>query len=161
MILVTVGTQLGFDRLIRAMDQLQPAIGIEFVAQIGSGRYRPKNMRALEKLSAEEFNALAGRAALIVSHAGVGTILAAQRLEKPIVIMPRLADRGEHRNDHQRATVKQLAGRRGIFVAEDEYGLPPAISKGLACGTVSHPDPPSIAGLISEISRFVSNDGPR
>ena len=36
---------------------------------------------------------------------------------KPLVLFPRLASLGEHRNDHQLATTAALAGRPGIAIA--------------------------------------------
>ena len=37
--------------------------------------------------------------------------------------MPRRAELGEHRNDHQRATAERFRDRKGIFVADDEETL--------------------------------------
>lgn len=158
MILVTVGMQLGFDRLIRAMDAIQPSIGIEFIAQTGHGRYLPRNMAARKSIPPQEFEELAARAALIVSHAGIGTILTAQRLHKPIALLPRRASLGEHRNDHQLATAKQLRDRRGIFVAKNESDLPGAISRGLATGAVEHGKSPTLALLKQAIRGFIEGD---
>jgi len=53
----------------------------------------------------------------------VGSILTARDLRKPIVVLPRRAHLGEHRNDHQWATVKHLSQDVGIVVAEDEDAL--------------------------------------
>lgn len=39
---------------------------------------------------------------------------------KPILIMPRRASLGEHRNDHQLATTRWMAERPGVSVAWDE-----------------------------------------
>ncbi|WFL75976.1 glycosyltransferase [Altererythrobacter arenosus] len=155
MILVTVGTQLGFDRLIRAMDAIQPGIGIEFVAQIGRGRFIPRRMDWAKTYSPADFEALTRRAALIVSHAGIGSVLAARRLGKPIVLLPRRATLREHRSDHQLATARQLADRKGIFVAIDERELPGAIARGLACGEVEHGHPPELLRLQAAVSGFI------
>lgn len=56
-------------------------------------------------------------ASVIVSHAGMGSILTALRYRRPIIIMPRKADLGEHRNDHQLATARWMAARPGVMVA--------------------------------------------
>ncbi|WP_379923405.1 glycosyltransferase [Erythrobacter sp. R86502] len=132
MIVVTVGMQLGFDRLIAAMDDLAPRLGMPVIAQTGKGDYRPRNMEARVKIAPAEFETLVEQARLIVSHAGIGTVLTAARCAKPIVLFPRRADLGEHRNDHQLATVRKLAGRPGILVAQDEAALADRISEGLA-----------------------------
>jgi UDP-N-acetylglucosamine transferase subunit ALG13 len=59
-----------------------------------------------------------------VAHAGMGSILTALEIGKPLVIMPRRAALGEHRNDHQLATAQRFAGRDGVAVAIDETELP-------------------------------------
>ncbi|MEO1220884.1 MAG: glycosyltransferase, partial [Pseudomonadota bacterium] len=115
MILVTVGMQLGFDRLIKAMDDLAPNLGIEVIAQIGRGEYQPQNMESRISIAPAEFAKLVERCRLIVAHAGIGTVLTAQRFQKPILLMPRRYDHGEHRNDHQVATVRHLQGRSGLL----------------------------------------------
>ena len=46
-------------------------------------------------------------AAAIVAHAGMGTILTALETGKRLLVMPRRAALGEHRNDHQLATVSR------------------------------------------------------
>ncbi len=134
MILVTVGTQLGFDRLIEAMDHLTPSLGTEVIAQTGKGTYRPQYMTAFEKIAPAEFEAQVGRAELLVSHAGIGSVLTAACYGKPIVLMPRRADLREHRNDHQMATVRKLAGRPGILIAQDETELAQRIAEARALG---------------------------
>jgi UDP-N-acetylglucosamine transferase subunit ALG13 len=42
---------------------------------------------------------------------------------KPLVILPRKAALGEHRNDHQMATARRFANRAGVTVAWDEIEL--------------------------------------
>lgn len=124
MILVTVGTQLPFDRLVKAMDAVAPTLDEPVVAQTGQGAYQPRHMQAQSSYSAMAFDQLAAEASLLVSHAGTGSILLAQRLQKPILLLARRAALGEHRNDHQLATAQQMAGRGGIYVAENETDIP-------------------------------------
>ena len=59
----------------------------------------------------------------IVAHAGMGTILSALELGKPLLVMPRVAALGEHRNDHQLATAKRFAETGHVAVAEDAEAL--------------------------------------
>ena len=70
-----------------------------------------------------EFRAKAQESDVIVAHAGMGSILTALELGKPIVVMPRRAHLGEHRNDHQWATANHLGHGLGIPVAADEAEL--------------------------------------
>ena len=59
---------------------------------------------------------------LIISHAGMGTIITSLLKEKPLLIMPRLAKYNEHRNDHQLATANRFK-KKGLCVAYDEPDL--------------------------------------
>lgn len=117
MILLTVGTQLPFDRFVRIVDEAAPSIATPIFAQIGDGEYVPRHMEAQSFLKPTEFDALLGKVSLIVSHAGIGTVVMAQKLRLPIILFPRSASLREHRNDHQFATVAVLEGRPGIHVA--------------------------------------------
>lgn len=130
MIFVTVGTQLGFDRLITAMDDWTAAQNgaVDVLAQIGESQLKPKAMRWSQSISPTEFNAAVAEAEIIVAHAGMGSVLTALELGKPLVLMPRRADLKEHRNDHQLATARWLVSRDGIFVAQDEHELPRVLS---------------------------------
>ncbi|OGS50798.1 MAG: glucuronosyltransferase [Erythrobacter sp. RIFCSPHIGHO2_12_FULL_63_10] len=131
MILVTVGLQLGFDRLIEAMDDIAPHLPAKVVAQIGAGSLVPRNMEFHRRLEPGRFMELVERARVVVGHAGVGTVLTAEKYRKPLIVFPRSSDLGEHRNDHQRATANALAGRPGISVAEDREQLEAALRSGL------------------------------
>lgn len=123
MIFATIGTQLPFERLIRALDALAPSLGRPVVAQIGRTAYEPINIDWHRFIPALEVDAFFERAEVVVAHAGIGTILSVLKYGKPIVLVPRRAALGEHRNDHQLATVAQLEGRPGLHVAHDEAEL--------------------------------------
>ena len=155
MILVTVGMQLGFDRLIKAMDDLAPALEIDVIAQTGKGDFQPRNMQARERIGPAEFEKLVEQSDLIVSHAGIGTVLTAQRFSTPIVLFPRRFEHGEHRNDHQVATAKNLDGRSGLLIAMDEAELPGAIAEGLAMKDAEAALSPTAKKLHEAIGRFI------
>lgn len=123
MILLTVGTQLPFDRLVRLVDDLAVDLGHAVFAQIGAGSYKPRNMKYAAFLRPAEFDELIREAPFLISHAGIGSLLAAQRHHKPIVLFPRRAELNEHRNDHQLATVRALDGGVGVYVARTEAEL--------------------------------------
>ncbi len=126
MIFVTVGTQLPFDRLISAIDDW--AAGhpeAKVFAQIGPGsKLVPNHIEYAEFVSPDRADQLFQQASVIISHAGMGSILTALKYRKPIVIMPRRANLGEHRNDHQWATAEYLGKSPGVSVAWSEEELP-------------------------------------
>ena len=123
MILATVGTQLPFPRLLEALDHIAGLHSLEIFAQTADPSWRAVNLQTTPHLKPEEFTARATRATLLVGHAGVGTLLTAKTLGKPLVMLPRRAELGEHRNDHQLATARSLKGVQGCYVAWDEQDL--------------------------------------
>jgi UDP-N-acetylglucosamine transferase subunit ALG13 len=124
-IFVTVGTQLAFDRLIDAVDAWAGgAPDREVFAQIGPSELQPRHIAYARFISPEDCAARMAAATAIVAHAGMGTILTALELGKPVLVMPRRAALGEHRNDHQLATAQRFADLGRIAVASDEHELP-------------------------------------
>lgn len=124
MILVTVGGQLPFDRLVRTVDEWAGATGRKDVfAQVGASDYRPRHVESEPFLEPGPFRERFARAGVIVSHAGMGTIIGALEAGKPILVLPRRAALGEQRNDHQLATAEHLRERPGVYVAMDEAEL--------------------------------------
>ncbi len=124
MIFVTVGTQLAFDRMISAIDEWAGSgCHDEVFAQIGDSLLTPRNIDWVPSLDQPTFKVRIRESSLIVSHAGMGTILMALELGKPLIVMPRRAELGEHRNDHQLATARELHQRGLITVADDAEDL--------------------------------------
>lgn len=146
MIFVTVGGELPFDRLIRAMDAWAAANPeTEILAQIGKGSFEPTRMRWVRKLSRADYAATMTGAEIVVAHAGVGSVVSAGELGKAIVVLPRLARLGEHRNDHQSDTVTLFALRPGVHVAEDETRLAERIA-------AARIEAPSISAKLSKVA---------
>ena len=129
MIFVTIGTMWPFERLIRAMDALAEADPqAEMLAQIGRGAFEPRHMRWVRLLDRESYAATVAVAELVVSHAGVGSVVTAGEHGKPIVVLPRKATWGEHTTDHQLETAAWLRDRPGVFVAAEAEDLPGCIA---------------------------------
>lgn len=124
MIFVTVGSDLPFVRLVRAVDEWALANNRSDVfAQIGETEWRPSYIAYSKFLEPEEFSLRVASATTVISHAGMGTILTALRAEKPILVMPRLLALREVRNEHQLATSRRLLDMGKIDVAFDEKEL--------------------------------------
>jgi UDP-N-acetylglucosamine transferase subunit ALG13 len=124
MIFVAVGTQLPFDRMVRTIDDWAGSHGQSDVfGQIGPSTYKPRHMEWREFIAAPEFRRRVAEAEVVIAHAGMGSIITALELGKPILVMPRRAALGEHRNDHQVATARQFLAQGRIQVAFDEQEL--------------------------------------
>lgn len=121
MIFVTVGTQLPFERLIRAVDGwAKNNPNIKIFAQIGPTEFQPSYIESVDFLTPNRADHIFREATIVVSHAGMGSILTALKYRKPILILPRKAALGECRNDHQLATAKRMGTRSGVTVAWSE-----------------------------------------
>ncbi len=126
MIFVTVGGQKSFDRLVDCVDAWAAERDLgrgEVLAQIGRTDRTPAHIDSVASLGPAEYRQAFLGADLVVAHAGMGTILTALDLGKPLLVMPRRAELGEHRNDHQLATARQLEELVQLAVAWDEAGL--------------------------------------
>lgn len=122
MIFLTVGQCEPFDRLVRVVDTWARENGREDVfAQVGQGgEYAPKHMNAVELLEPDEFRSKIDEADLVISHAGMGTILTVMQAGKPMLVMPRLVRFHETRNDHQVASAEAFRKKGSIATARDE-----------------------------------------
>ena len=140
---MTVGTILPFDRLAKALDEWAAAqtTAPELFAQVGELRtdsYRPRAFEWTERVSPTEFRARVAAADLVVTHAGIGTIITALTLATPVLMMPRRAALNEHVNDHQLETVKHLSDRSGVTLAMEAEELGPQL-EALLNGVTSLP----------------------
>lgn len=124
MIFVTVGTDLPFDRMMRVVDRWARETGRgDVFAQIGEGAWEPEFIPYSHFMEPSDFKRRFKEASLIISHAGMGTILSALLQSKPILVMPKLASLGEHRNEHQTATARKMRALAGVHAAFDENEL--------------------------------------
>jgi len=115
---------LPFDRLVRAVDNWCAERGRNDVfgqiADPGTGGYRPQHFEWTSFLEPARIQTCFEEADFVIAHAGMGSIITALTGAKPILILPRRAAFGEHRNDHQLATADHLGKRSGIQVALTE-----------------------------------------
>jgi UDP-N-acetylglucosamine transferase subunit ALG13 len=122
---VTVGTQFPFDRLVRTVDEWvgNSRGGVAAFAQVGPSIFTPRHMPFASFVSAGDCRREVQAATAVIAHAGMGSIITALEFGKPVIVMPRRADRGEHRNDHQLATARSLLAQGKVMVAMDEAHL--------------------------------------
>lgn len=160
MIFVTVGTDNPFDRLVTAVDQWAGQTGrTDVFAQIGRSSLRPRHIESIAFLEPQEFRHRFELASVVISHAGMGTILSALHYCKPLLVMPRRAALGEQRNDHQLATARHLRNLGKIAVASDETELIERLGQ-LDELFVREPiGPHAQPGLIAAIGEFIHGKG--
>lgn len=131
MIFVTVGTQkFQFNRLLRTIDNLieNKDIVDKVICQSGYSTYSPKNYKTINFMSQIEYNQYIKNCNLLITHAGVGTILEAKRISKPVIVVPRLEKYNEHVDDHQRQIASGFS-KKEIVLESDCSNLKKVIVK--------------------------------
>jgi UDP-N-acetylglucosamine transferase subunit ALG13 len=98
-IFVTVGSTYPFDRLIREVDGF--GSNFEVFAQIGESSIKPKNIKYKKILNNNQINKKIKWANIVISHAGMGSIIDLISLEKKFILLPRLKKFDEAIDDHQ------------------------------------------------------------
>lgn len=123
MILVILGTQdKPFTRLLEALDAQKKAGAIqdELIVQAGCTKLDTDSMKIFDLLPIDEFDALINDADVIITHAGVGSILSALKKGKKVIACARLAQYGEHTNDHQLQIQEEFA-RQGYLISCEDF----------------------------------------
>lgn len=158
-VFLTVGAQMPFDRLVRAMDAwAKDRPGHEILAQIGESEYVPSHVKWTKFLSPPEFDRAYDGADAIVGHAGIGTLFAALERGKPIVVMPRRADLRETRNDHQIATARRFEALAGVAVAWDPASLLARLERLDAAKPAFTWNAQARGGLVRRIAEFIDEE---
>ena len=119
MILVTLGTQdKKFKRLLDAVEKLD--IDEKIVAQIGSTDFKSEKMELHKFMSKDEFDNYMKEARIIITHAGVGTIIEGLKLHKKMIVSARKKEYKEHVSNHQEQILK-LFSEDGYILALDNF----------------------------------------
>ena len=145
-----------FDRMVRAVDNWAARqSSVKVFAQIGDSDYQPRSMEWVRLLEPDAYKQRFLEAELIVSHAGMGTVISAAEYGKPLLVLPRRGDLRETRNDHQVATAKWLEKLGGIRVAMDETMLEQALDERASITLPNTIDRVAPDGFIAEIRKFI------
>ena len=154
MIFVCIGSRdYQFNRLLKALDELVASgeITEEIFAQIGQSQYLPQHYSWERYLDSQTFRQYQQTADLVISHAGVGTLLSSLKMGKSVVAVPRYAKFGEHIDDHQTQIAEVLSGEGYLYQVKDMADLGKVIA--LARENPLHKEydrPSNIGSLIKE-----------
>ena len=106
-IFLTVGTQLPFPRLIKHFEQLALSNSSLIInAQISDDTQSYSGLNTYRYLSDLDYLSFFSGADLVVSHAGMGTVIQSLETCMPLIVVPRDHNLGEHRNSHQTDTAR-------------------------------------------------------
>lgn len=156
-IFIIVGTQEPFDRMIKAIDQWADKNHEHIIfAQISRANYKPKSFQYTDFIAPDLFDTRFKEADLIISHAGMGTIISALANGKPIIVMPRLAANHEHRNDHQLATAKSFEKLEFVKAVYSEQEMHDALESAQNLQAAKKIGPDASPELINAIKNFIT-----
>jgi len=121
MIFVTLGTQdKPFTRLLQKIDEeiRNGNIKDKVIVQGGCTKLNTKNMEIFNQVSQEKFEEYINNCDILLTHAGVGSIITGLKYNKKVVAVPRLAKYEEAANDHQIQLVENFS-QEGYILGVD------------------------------------------
>jgi beta-1,4-N-acetylglucosaminyltransferase len=151
LILVTVGTHnIGFDRLVKAMDELSAGLEEPVLIQYGSSTYVPDHAEHFQWATSERMQELIGQARVVISHAAAGSIISVLKAGKPLVVVPRSKKHGEVVDDHQFQLTRALVeSGKGTAVVDP---FPSVLQDAINAAVKLSPIQESAASLIAALN---------
>jgi beta-1,4-N-acetylglucosaminyltransferase len=158
MIFVTVGNHFqGFERLLEKVDEIAPRLSHEIVVQKGYSKYVPKNTKYFDFVPANTAVDYIRNSDLVVSHAGMGTLILCKEYRIPIIIFPRREKFKEHVNDHQMEIAQVLEKREdlNVHIVYEEDQLEEKIVEALGKREMAPQENRGRENLIRTITEFI------
>jgi UDP-N-acetylglucosamine--N-acetylmuramyl-(pentapeptide) pyrophosphoryl-undecaprenol N-acetylglucosamine transferase len=142
-VVVTLGTFKGtpFTRIARRLVEILPP-EVEVLWQTGATDVSELGIESVYALPERELSEAMREADVVVTHAGVGTALAAFEVGKCPVMAPRLAAHGEAVDDHQVQIATELAARDLAVMVDAEEITMDHLRAAAAKPVREPPDPP-------------------
>jgi UDP-N-acetylglucosamine transferase subunit ALG13 len=109
--------------LIKKVDEISKKIGDKIIIQKGNTQYEPKNCEYFDFTTRDKFENYVKNADIVITHAGVGSIITSLNYSKPTIVVPRRKKYNEHRNDHQMDITKELEKEGRILACYDVTNL--------------------------------------
>ena len=153
MIIVSTGTNGdAFDRLLEAAVRLETEE--DLLLQHGPSSIRRAGAKHVDYLSFAEYESLVEEAGVVITHAGVGSVLLALLHGKRPVLMPRLARFGEAVDDHQLDFASRLRDSGLAELAEDADSLQ-AVVDAMTAKDAS-PATPERMALVQDLGEYLA-----
>lgn len=134
LVFASVGTDFHqFDRLVDWLDRwaAERTHDVACLVQHGTSR-APQVVDGRDYLPYDDMMTTLEHAAVVVSHGGPATIMAARAAGKRPIVVPRRHDLGEHVDGHQIAFSQRLAACGDVALASDEQSLAELLEDALA-----------------------------
>ena len=149
MIFATVGTHAQpFARFLAALADLDEDV----VVQYGHNDPPAGVREAVAFMPFDVLNAHMREADVVVTHAGVGSILLCLTNGRRPIVVPRLKRHGETVDDHQLESARRFAAAGLVTLVEDPGELPAALA---AAGETAVAPPSGEGGLVRELRTYL------
>ena len=156
MIFVTIGSAEPFDRLMAALSGLGSRTPL--VVQHGGSPPPSSAARSVPFMSFDECMAHIRQAHAVITHAGVGTVLAVLSHGKRPIVVPRLRAFGEAVDDHQLLFARRLADAGVVVLVEDLTLLADAVAEAESDRKVLTL---SANELVADLREYIRGAGPK
>jgi UDP-N-acetylglucosamine transferase subunit ALG13 len=150
-IYVTVGTLfLDFPRLVGKVDEIAKETGARVLVQTGLGTTMPSHCEHFDFKPRDEVLDLQREARVVVCHAGIGSILDALEVRRPLIVVLRLKQLREHLTDHQLEVAEAVEKRGWGRVIHDIEDLPDACAHPPAVPAQYRPAKHRLVGAVRD-----------
>lgn len=155
-IFIMFGTQdKRFDRLLNTVLQSEFIKNHEVFLQLGYTKGIYDGVHSQDYYTEEELLEQISLADVIITHAGVGSIVSSLKLGKKVIVVPRLGQYKEQNNDHQVQIMERFANQGYIVPVMDEKKLDETVEK--IADFTPQPYIEEKEGVIEEIRSFISS----
>ncbi len=157
LVFATVGATLPFDRMVEMVAKLKTRGDMpeDLVIQTGIGGFAPSGLQTFETLPFESMLSYLKEADIVICHGGTGSLITALREGCRIIVIPRLFEKGEHYDNHQKEITRAFAGRGLVMAANTLEELAEALKTARTRPPVSATTNPSrlidyLADILAE-----------
>jgi len=166
MIFITVGySQYIFDRMISSVDNILLGMEIEkdeIFFQIGNSNYMPRSGKCCTYTGFEDMTQHIRIADLVITHAGVGSILLCLINNKKPIVFPRLKQYREHVDNHQLQLANRLKASGLVLYPDGLQDLKDTVRRCYRAGDDQSTFLPQFteerSSLINTINRLLEED---
>lgn len=154
LVFATVGATLSFDRMVETVSRLKAdgEIPEDLVIQTGIGGLSPPGLQTYETLPFDGMLSHLREADIVICHGGTGSLITALREGCRTIVMPRLFEKGEHYDNHQKEITQAFAARGLVSIANSLEEMSEALKTARArVPILATTNPARLIGHLSEI----------
>jgi UDP-N-acetylglucosamine transferase subunit ALG13 len=149
---VTVGNATQpFDRLLRAVADISAELPHPIVVQRGTSTISHRDWDSREFFGMAEFEQLVNQSAILIMHAGAGSVIHAVRAERMPIVMPRRSSNLEHIDEHQLEFATALASLGYVILAREASDLHSAVRMAFRSRGTRVAAPTQLAQHVSQL----------